>query len=171
MANPTTVEIPLSGRLGEGLFALVDDTDAGLVAGYRWVLQVSGGSKYYAIAHVPGSGKTGKTGRRVLMHNLIIGRKGIDHRDGNGLNNQRANLRLATQGQNRANTPPRAGTSRFKGVYWHERSGKWMARVGVNQKMHYLGIFSSEEDAARAYDAAALEIWGEYARPNFPLEA
>jgi hypothetical protein len=104
----------------------------------------------------------------ILMHVLITGiGTGIDHANSDGLDNQRANLRQAGQGLNCANMRPSAGkTSQFKGVRRH-REGKWEARIRIGRPV-YLGLFGSEESAARAYDAAASEAWGEFARLNFP---
>jgi hypothetical protein len=87
-----------------------------------------------------------------------------DHSDGDGLNNQRSNLRPATTAQNNYNQSPQAGTSsRFKGVTWHKKRRKWQASIKVNGKFHYLGLFSDEEKAARAYADAAIAIQGSYA--------
>lgn len=106
------------------------------------------------------------------MHNLILNCKGIDHRNGNGLDNQRANLRQATSPQNAANKRPGIGfTSVYKGVSWNVRSDKWRAQIWTGGKSYWLGLYAVEEDAARAYDAAALAAWGEFARTNFPENA
>jgi hypothetical protein len=107
----------------------------------------------------------------TYMHREIAKRMGIpekyqiDHRDCNGLNNQRSNLRPSSKGQNAANSRKRSGcTSRFKGVYLHRRPGKWMARVCDI----YLGYFDEEEEAGLAYDIAATKLFGDFARLNFP---
>ena len=92
-----------------------------------------------------------------------------DHIDGDGLNNQRSNLRPATAGQNMMNRRKRwRATSRFVGVCWYPRREKWLARIYRDGTKHHLGDFSFEVEAALAYDAAAREMFGEYARPNFP---
>jgi hypothetical protein len=164
--------IPLGGKLGKGRFALVDDEDYELVSGYRWVLLTprKGGKPPYTAyvqAHVPGSGRGG---RIILMHVLLMRQRGVDHVNGDGLDNTRANLRLASRSQNGMNQRKQAGTSsRYKGVSWHRRLGRWQAHITTtSQRCQHLGYFSDEETAARAYDTAAREAFGAYARLNFP---
>jgi hypothetical protein len=156
------IEIPLASRKYPGHVALIDDADLGLVQPYTWCPLV--GPKRRTL-YATASRKDG-TGSHILMHNLIMGQVGIDHRDGDGLNNQRFNLRVATQGQNGANQAPQCGTSRFKGVSYYR--GRWRAQITVNRRNRHLGAYATEEHAARAYDAAAREAWGPYARVNFP---
>lgn len=110
----------------------------------------------------------------ISLHRLItLAPRGVqvDHRDGDGLNNQLSNLRFATSQQNQCNQRKQLGTSsRFKGVVWHKGGNKWMAQTKVFGRRMYLGLHETEEDAARAYDRAALEYFGEFARLNFPQE-
>jgi len=102
------------------------------------------------------------------MHCLIMGLKGIDHIDHDGLNNQRSNLRPATGSQNNANQRSHlTGSSQYKGVSYYKPAGRWSASLRTQQQIIYLGRFGTEEEAARAYDTAAREIWGEYACLNF----
>lgn len=101
------------------------------------------------------------------MHRLILGTPYVDHRDGNTLNNQRSNLRECTQQQNIWNSASHRGSSsRFKGVSFHRRTGKWQAELCVNRKRTHLGTFNSEAEAAVAYNLAAERAFGEYARLN-----
>lgn len=161
----------LNGKKAAGRVALIDDADWDLVSQYPWhVFEESRAGRLhgpYAVACVKRSDGRWTT---IRMHCLIMGESGIDHRDGDGLNNQRENLRVATASQNHANERPGAGgTSRFKGVYWDKSKSKWCAEIKIDRKKIHLGRFAVEEDAARAYDAAALRAWGEFARLNFEL--
>ena len=120
----------------------------------------------YAVTKIP-TGRRG--GQMAYMHSLITGYRRTDHENGNGLDNQRANLRDTTQSQNCANRGKRrtGGTSRFKGVDLLP-SGRWRARIKVGRAERSLGTFADEAAAARAYDGAAAEAWGTFARLNFP---
>jgi hypothetical protein len=90
-----------------------------------------------------------------------------DHKDGNPLNCQRDNLRIATRQQNSCNQKIRStNTSGYKGVSWHSRRYKWQAYIMVNYKRVYLGLFGTAEDAAKAYNEKAKELHGEFARLN-----
>lgn len=158
----STREVPLS----QGLVALVDEADfAKVMAAGSWHAHFDGWT-YYARRNVWRDGKC----HTVRMHNFITGWSYVDHVNGDGLDNRRANLRQATRGQNMANRrTPRTNRSGFKGVAKH-RSGRWQARIWHERRMRSLGLFATPEDAARAYDAAAKELFGEFARPNFPEE-
>jgi len=105
--------------------------------------------------------------RTVLMHRLLLGEPAsdVDHRNHNGLDNRRANLRLASRGQNLAAARPRG---RFKGVQRANSRNGWTARGQHNGVAHHLGTFATEEEAARAYDAWASVAHGEFAFLNFP---
>lgn len=161
-------EVPLVA--GRGV-ALVDDADYEMVSRYRWHAHPHRRTTY-ARRFWQDNGKQ----RSQYMHAMITGEAAADHDSGDGLDNQRANLRPATGSQNHANqrkSMSYAGTpttSRYKGVSWH-RSGKWHVRIMANGKSHYLGSFTDGAFAAGIYDAAAYLLFDEYARPNFPLEA
>lgn len=159
--------------LTQGFVATVDDEDYEALSRYRWkVLKVRG--KLYACRSRKLSGRKYRT---ILMHRVIAGiPDGLltDHKDGNGLNNCRSNLRVANHSQNAANTDTIGGTSAYKGVYWNKERGKWQAQIKIGCKPDgrkacvCLGRFDSEADAAQAYDRKSLELYGEFARPNFP---
>lgn len=114
--------------------------------------------------------RTKINGRNVYLHRLLCPEwEYVDHADGDGLNNCRSNLRDGTEFRNNANSTTRSGNpSGFKGVY-RSSSGKWVARIGVNGKQIYLGIYGTPEEAAYAYDQAAVSHFGEYAKTNAML--
>lgn len=155
-----TVQIPLT----RGYVALIDAADMPLVGSVGWAAQ-PGRSTVYAY------GRYG--GRVASMHRVLLGLnvgdgKHVDHINGDGLDNRRCNLRVCTNRENQHNRQHHRGTSRYKGVSWHKSGRKWIAAImprDGNRK--YLGLFQSEESAARAYDAAARELFGEFARCNF----
>jgi len=157
----------LHGKSAGGRVAVVDDADYEFVVRYRWyALEPSPGKIYASTRYqIAGAGRA-----NVTMHQLLTGFPETDHRDNDGLNNQRSNLRPATRSQNNANRRKGAGfSSRFKGVSWAKREGKWDARIKSGGRQRYLGLFESEEAAARSYDAAATELFGEFACLNFPV--
>jgi len=93
----------------------------------------------------------------------------VDHIDGNGLNNTKANLRICTQKQNACNTPGHVGkSSKYKGVKKMKNSNKFRAAITNNRKYFHLGVFEDETEAARAYDEAARKYHKEFAYLNFP---
>ena len=168
------VRIPLSqGGPNAGLYeAIVDDEDADL-SDLRWsFLPTKGRSKGYAFRRSKmAGGKPHQTMHRAVLERAI-GRamesgEQCDHVDGNGLNNRRHNLRLATSSQNCKNRRPH-GVSQYLGVYFHGPSGKWLAQISAVGVRRHIGLFANEEDAASAYDRAAREHHGEFARLNFP---
>ena len=117
--------------------------------------------------------KSGKVTKFYMHKQLLSTPKGFDtdHINGDKLDNRRCNLRIATRGQNNANTPKQKGcSSRYRGVCWHSQRNKWKAEIKVNQTKKHLGVFINEEDAARAYDAAAKQAFGDYATLNFTGE-
>jgi hypothetical protein len=163
--------IPLYGEKAAGRVALVDDEDFPVISRYHWIVQEverpGRNSGPYAVTTF-NRRQAKPQYLSIMMHCLILACfTGIDHRNGNGLDNQKDNLRIATASQNAANQGARVGTSQYKGVSWERRQRKWKAQVRVNGQIQYLGYFTDEEEAARAYDTAALATWGDYARLNF----
>lgn len=155
--------IPIS----RGLSTLVDDDDFDLIkAGGPWHACPDGHTTY-ARRHVHCNGRRSTQN----LHTFLTGWPETDHRNGNGLDNQRANLRLATRSQNMGNGGNRANnTSGYKGAHWRADTGRWRALITVEYRRIYLGYFDSAEDAARAYDAAARDLFGEFAALNFPAD-
>jgi hypothetical protein len=107
----------------------------------------------------------------IYLHTFLTGWPLVDHANGNGLDNRRSNLRLATGTQNNANRRLASNsTSGFKGVNLYKRTGRWRAHIAIHRQQKHLGYFRTAEEAARAYDIAALALFGEFALINFPKE-
>ena len=171
--NPVTHQpngisvLVLESRDGSKFDCLIDTTDYDLVKQYRWYAARNKEKRtFYAVhSYVDSTGHHG-----LRMHRLLSpGVKSVDHKDHNGLNNRKNNLRSATGTGQIANRPKVRGvfTSQYRGV-WRTKWGKWGAGIGVNYQRVRLGYFSSEEDAARAYDVAARQFHGDFACVNFP---
>ena len=157
-------------KLTNGGVTLVDTSDYRALAMHSWFGWSVRRSRY-------ARRDVGRTA--ILMHRDIMGfPEGllVDHEDGDGLNNQRYNLRTATHSQNERNRRHLwAGkTSRFLGVSKHstyaDGATRWMAQLTDGPRHVYLGVYRDEEEAARAYDEAASVIHGAFAAPNFPKE-
>jgi hypothetical protein len=155
--SKTVHGVPLNG----GGTALVDVADRELIAGFEWKLWANG---YVG---------TQRGQMYLYLHRLIAGAGSddtVDHINQDPLDNRSVNLRICSRSQNSANRGPdrrRLGTSsRHKGVSLHKRSGKWRAYVHHAGRTKYLGTFELEDDAALAYNRAALDVWGEFARLN-----
>jgi hypothetical protein len=146
-------------------FAMVDDEDFDRLNQWKWTAEKRRNG-FYAMRVARVNGKK----RTVRMHVEVLGPGAdIDHRDGNGLNNQRANLRRCTPAENGWNVKKlsqRGKTSRFKGVSWSEKYCRWNAHIGLNGGKRNLGCYPSEELAAAAYNFAALDGCGEFAQLN-----
>jgi hypothetical protein len=157
----TARELPLS----RGMVALVDEADYDAVAAVgKWYANPCG-RLFYARRNYWVQGRC----HSLRMHSLITGWQYVDHRNGNGLDNRRANLRPADGASNAMNRSMRTdNTSGFKGVTRVSNSTAWAARLGLRGERYHLGVFPTAIDAALAYDAAAVEHFGEFARLNFP---
>lgn len=144
----------------KGMRVLVDAADVPLVSQYRW--------------HIDNSGYVDSTNRGdcVAMHRLIMGlAKGdareVDHRDRKPWDNRRSELRIATSSQNKMNSGGhKVATSAFKGVSWDATRGKWKAQIKAAGRPRFIGRFTTEEDAAAAYDSEAAKAFGEFAFLN-----
>jgi hypothetical protein len=159
-------------ELTQGYIALVDDADFDRVSAQKWCANVDRRrGKVYAYRKTHGPHDKRKS---IYLHRVLLGvsdpKVRVDHDDGNGLNNQRYNLRPCTNGQNNMNQQKRSDgvSSRYKGVCWHKRDKKIYAAIKLDGKSKFLGSFASERDAAKSYDAAAREHFGDFAVCNFP---
>lgn len=161
-------QVDISTPKHPGVFALVDDDDYERVAQYKWSVEVRKNVRYATRSVLVSRGKW----KTVRLHQFVLGTlpgEQVDHKDGDGLNNQKNNLRLCSHSQNCANTSKSAPTecySKFKGVSWCKRFRCWVAVVRIGKKQTKLGNFDSELAAAAHYDEAAIGEFGEFARPN-----
>jgi len=155
-------------ELTQNKYAVVDDDDFERINQYKWQADFSHGNwrARRSIQKI--------NGKRVplYMHQVIIScPKGfeIDHRNHNGLDNRKCNLRTCTQAENQHNRriqQQRKTTSQYKGVYWHKRDKIWGAMIRLNNKQIHLGNFLNETEAAKAYNRKAKELFGEFAYLN-----
>ncbi len=148
-------------------FTLVDDGDFELLSQWKWHIVEDKWNVYACRTARPSH-------KHILMHRQIMccpKGKLIDHVDHDGLNNQRSNLRICTSSQNQMNSKKQADrTSKFKGVTLRNKPTPWLAGCKKDGKRHNLGHFKTEIEAAKAYDKKAKELFGEFARLNFPSE-
>jgi hypothetical protein len=168
--------------LGHGVFALVDEGDFARVMAFRW--NAKRATKQPGVLYAQRTVRLG-VGRKakktsVQLHRFIVGAlpgQYVDHRSGDTLDNRRGNLRVTDARGNATNVTRSSNQARggFKGVSWNKHAKKWQATIGVGpvkasgrRALVYLGLFADPADAARAYDAAAREHFGEFASLNFP---
>jgi hypothetical protein len=150
--------------------ALVDDGDYELVSQFKWSLNWDSKRRVaYAFRYIRRDGKV----TTQFMHTLIMSPCiEIDHKNRDGLDNRRENLRDANHSNNHANQPKQRGnySSEFKGVSWNKKRKIWKAQIGLQNRAVFLGYFPDELAAAIAYDRAAIKYFGEYAHTNLPKE-
>lgn len=155
--------------LSQGLVTLVDDEDYKWLGQWKWSAFKVSENLFYTLRR----GRMGeeRRGKSILLHREILQAPSgmtVDHINGNGLDNQRNNLRLATHAENMRNSHlPINNTSGYKGVSWRKIDRKWGVHIGVNNKVICLGGFDDLEEAARVYDEAAKKYHGEFAKLNF----
>ena len=160
------LELPLSVEIltTNNKIVMVDIEDYELVSSFRWWAQKS----YYTF-YAQRNVKVNFKYTTQYMHTMITGFPYVDHINGDGLDNRKENLRESNNTLNKANARKRTGcTSKYKGVHWYCRTAKWRVQINKDYKNIHLGYFMNEENAARAYDEAAIELFGDHARLNFP---
>lgn len=153
-------------KLNRDKFALVDDQDFEYLNQFSWRLNTSKDQFcIYAMRRIQKNNKV----TRILMHREIINAPfgtSVDHIDGNTLNNQRCNLRIATMSQNLANQRKTRGTSKYMGVSYHKGAAKFEAYVTCKGIRYYLGLFENEIQAAQARNIKAVQLFGSFAKLN-----
>ena len=164
-----TKKIPLS----QGHVAVVDEVDYERVARYRWTVmkqKKKDGYRFYARRNYKRGGKQ----QTEYLHRFVLGAAPgqlVDHVNGDGLNNSRSNLRIATPSRNTANSTRNVGQSGYRGVWRREKDNCYEAGIRVSGRWKYLGQFNDAAAAAKAYDAAAREYFGDFAHLNFAITA
>lgn len=167
------IEIPLSkrGKHRGKYIALISDEDADL-AKLNWKASMSPSKILYAIRQVAAQNERKQTNLRLhrIIMERVLGRElvqdeDIDHVNGNGLDNRRENLRLATRSENCANRGKQSNNkSGYKGVHWNNEKQKWVAFIGFKRKKFYLGQYDTPEEAYEAYCEKAIELHGKFVR-------
>ena len=145
---------------------MVDDEDFDWLNQWKWHVE----KPKIALYAVRNKNKNPKLRTLIKMHQMILKKENgfiIDHIDGNGLNNQRHNLRYSTNSQSAMNrAKPKTGSNKFKGVHKRKTWNRFQAHIGVNGRKMHLGFFKTEIEAAIAYNEAAIKYHGEFARIN-----
>lgn len=159
--------------LTKGQITIVDNIDYAFASSFNWcAVKGRKANTFYAQRRAIVDGKS----CLIFMHTVILQRKlGVDklntltdHKNGNGLDNRRKNLRQATYSQNCANVGKKRknGTSKYKGVHFEISCNRWRARIKHNYKSISLGCFATEKEAAKAYNKAALKIFKDFSVLN-----
>jgi hypothetical protein len=159
-------KIPLT----QGKFAVVDPEDFQKLNAHKWFVKKSGNNIFYAIRAMR---RVNGRKKNISMHRQIMGATPpglvIDHKDSNGLNNTKENLRIVTSAQNIYNNRKTAKktSSKYKGVCYKKQKNKYCATIGHHGHRKFLGYFENETDAAKTYDQAAKKLFGQFAKLNF----
>jgi hypothetical protein len=152
-------------KVNQNKIILIDDEDFQLISQYNWTVYKHRNT-YYADRKYYSNGKR----KKIKLHRLIMNAEPsqiVDHIDGNGLNNQRSNLRFATHQNNTRNSLKyKNNTSGYKGVHWCNTLNKWRAQIFVDKKRKRLGAYTDIKQAHIAYETAAKELFGEFYREN-----
>jgi len=157
-------------ELTHGYVALVDDEDFERININNFFVKICPHTNYACTGMY-----INKKSKHKFMHHLILNIKNarenkieVDHIDGNGLNNQKHNLRICNKSQNCMNQKLRkTSTTKYKGVSWHKAANKFESHITINRKKKYLGLYNTDIEAAKVYDINAKELFGEYAYLNF----
>jgi hypothetical protein len=154
-------------QLPKDKFTLVDDDDYEMLSKFKWNVY-----KYKHVSYVYRQIRVDSKIKAILMHREVMGVSDnsilVDHKDHDGFNNQKSNLRLANKIQNGYNrNKNKVANSKYKGVCWSKTNKKWMAQICVNTQRMHLGFFADEIEAAKVYDVAAMKHHGEFANINF----
>lgn len=157
-------------ELSQGKVAVVSNRDFTRLNQFSWHVWRPLNAPHLAYAARKIRKKDGRYSKAFMHREVLCAPPGmeVDHRNRDGLDNRRRNLRLATASQNQANSRQHrdAQSSRFKGVTWHKGSQKWQSSIQFQKHRFYLGWFVSEIDAALAYNRKAIALFGSYARLN-----
>lgn len=161
--------------LTHGQYAIVDDDDYEWLSQWKWGCDFQRTKMYVVKNAYLGGGRKNPRRKKIRMHRLILGlQEGeiCDHKNGNGLDNRKSNLRKCTILQNNQNRKPmvtkngKRTLSSFKGVSFNKLESKWIAYIRNNGQLVFLGYFTDEREAARAYNEAAKKYFGEFAFLN-----
>jgi hypothetical protein len=148
-------------QISKGLYTVVDDEDFERLNHFKWYAKPNF-KTVYAERNIRFLNGEQRQKKMLMHHDILTLPNGMqtDHIDGNGLNNQKSNLRLVTNRENSQNKHTKK-SSRFPGVCWYKDSKKWVSRININGVKKYLGLFVSEEEAAIAYRVAERVLCGE----------
>ena len=156
-------------KITQNKVVLVDDSDFEWLNQWKWQWK-SGDRSIFGYAHRTQRIKGTKSKLHIKMHRLIMQAKEgqfIDHKNGNGLDNRRSNLRLCTLSQNNQNFPLSiSNKSGYKGVSWHKGAKRWRVTIKLEKKQKSLGYYHDLKKAAIAYNKGAKQYFGEFARIN-----
>jgi hypothetical protein len=153
------IKLPLS----KNKYALVDDEDYPKVSKHKWFVIQRGKSEHACRTVIENGNK-----RTEYLHRALLNPNSnevVDHINGNGLDNQKANLRLCTKQQNSWNSDKNTkNVSGYKGVSFEKTTGKWRVRIRKDGKSYSYGLYEQAEEASKVYLEKAQELFGQYAR-------